>query len=372
MYSGRRAPWIETLRLESGNLQAALSWGLDNAGDKEVALRLSGALGRFWYYTGNLNEGRQWLVKAIAAGVKGEPSLALARVFYSAAKLAWVQGDFANAPSFGEESVSIAAAGTEELFLAESLTLLGYTLVSAGNHKDALPAFERSLEIERRLGAKWQIAFTLAMSSEALRLDGRTEDAGAALSEALTLFRALEDPWGRGVAYAMSSGLQGDLGDFEEMDRLLDLTEAAFNELSEEKYVQARLGIMRGYVYLRLGRTAAAAERFRDGLKFAQQLGQTAYILVALAGVAAIAAVRGDAGNAALLFSYASPLLDSGAIYVDDGAVMARATYVRSLAVVRDQLTESEFARWSREGRSISTEEAIRVAGQVLAAATPA
>jgi hypothetical protein len=121
-----------------------------------------------------------------------------------------------------------------------------------------------------------------------------------------------------------------------------------------------------------LGRTAAAAERFRDGLKFAQQLGQTAYILVALAGVAAIAAAQGDAGNAALLFSYASPLLDSGAIYVDDGAVMARATYVRSLALVRSQLTESEFASWSREGRAISTEEAIRVAGRVLTAAAPA
>ena len=62
--------WIERLQIEHDNLRAALEWTLSHptgAAD-ESALRLAGALGRFWWMAGYFGEGSRWLTRALAAG----------------------------------------------------------------------------------------------------------------------------------------------------------------------------------------------------------------------------------------------------------------------------------------------------------------
>ena len=66
LWGPQQAVWLERLELEHDNLRAALSWPLeDGPGEgtsrrKEVALRLAGALDRFWFAHGHLSEG--WAV----------------------------------------------------------------------------------------------------------------------------------------------------------------------------------------------------------------------------------------------------------------------------------------------------------------------
>ena len=62
--------WLARLDAEHDNLRAALRWTLDEdngaQGDGPAALRLAGALGRYWAHRGHLSEGRQWCAEALA------------------------------------------------------------------------------------------------------------------------------------------------------------------------------------------------------------------------------------------------------------------------------------------------------------------
>ena len=68
----RQGPWLERLEAEHGNLRAALQWALDQESG-ETAVRLAGALSRFWYIRGHLSEGRRWLEAALTGWSQKEP-----------------------------------------------------------------------------------------------------------------------------------------------------------------------------------------------------------------------------------------------------------------------------------------------------------
>src|SRR5260370_27971039 len=65
-----RGRWLEYLQQESENLRAALAW-LVQHNEQEAALRLAGALWRFWGMRGHLSEGRTPLAPALAEGRGG-------------------------------------------------------------------------------------------------------------------------------------------------------------------------------------------------------------------------------------------------------------------------------------------------------------
>ena len=62
---------LDVLEREHDNLRIALAWAGD-MGDHDTLLRLASALASFWYYRGNLNEGRRWLSQALETPANAE------------------------------------------------------------------------------------------------------------------------------------------------------------------------------------------------------------------------------------------------------------------------------------------------------------
>src|SRR5215213_6950778 len=114
--------WLERLEAENDNMRAALSWASqrDEAG---VAMRLGGALWRFWSVRGYYSEGRRWLEAALAMDGRVSPG-SRAMALAGAGSLASVQGDFDRAKEACEEGLELLAheeASEAKLKLLESL-----------------------------------------------------------------------------------------------------------------------------------------------------------------------------------------------------------------------------------------------------------
>lgn len=99
-YIGQQA-WLRRLDQDHDNLRAALGFSLD-ASDGETALRLAGALWRFWWMRGYLDEGSAWLESALRYADQAAPPTR-ARALHGAGKLTRERGEF-------EQSVELTAA----------------------------------------------------------------------------------------------------------------------------------------------------------------------------------------------------------------------------------------------------------------------
>jgi predicted ATPase len=67
--SAEREQWVHRLEKEHDNLRAVLSWSIERK-EAATAVRLGGALWRFWLLQGHLSEGRKFLEKALAMAGK--------------------------------------------------------------------------------------------------------------------------------------------------------------------------------------------------------------------------------------------------------------------------------------------------------------
>jgi len=83
--------WIARLEAERDNVRAALAWSLSEDGG-EAGLRLAGAMAWFWVMQANVNEGREWLEKALSSVREPSPA-ARAKALNGAGIMAWRQGD---------------------------------------------------------------------------------------------------------------------------------------------------------------------------------------------------------------------------------------------------------------------------------------
>jgi non-specific serine/threonine protein kinase len=102
----RQVPWLERLEREHDNFRAALSWALDRK-EAELGLRLSAALGGFWFIRGHFSEGHLWLKKTLEnSSATAEPARAKALTY--SGWLAWERGDYEQSKRFSEEALTLS------------------------------------------------------------------------------------------------------------------------------------------------------------------------------------------------------------------------------------------------------------------------
>ena len=145
--------WAERLEEEHDNMRAALSWSLEK--EPETALRLTGALARFWEMRARFLEGSAWLEAALRQSGRAEAATdaaARAKALSEAGTFAWHRGDYEYAIELHGEALELYRELGDDGGVAFAILCLGTQYLEKGDLERSAPFFEESLVTSRRIG----------------------------------------------------------------------------------------------------------------------------------------------------------------------------------------------------------------------------
>ena len=296
---GDNEAWLARLDAERENFRRALEFALE--AQPEAALRLAGALWRFWMVRGYWSEGHVALDRALEVGTSAAPDLR-AKVLARAGHLAYSEGDYSAAQNRLSECLELSRRLDDRPSVGNALNELGKVAWAQGRYDDARRQYEESLGVRRALGAAWGIAASLCNLGGVALAQGDHEAALAYLHESLDLRRELGDK--RGLAASLDNlGVAcystGDLaGAKEHLAASLDLR----RELGEPMGVATALNGL-GAVLLALGDLATARARYEEALAIQRRLGDRRGAALTLNNLGIIACERGEYATARQLYA---------------------------------------------------------------------
>jgi tetratricopeptide (TPR) repeat protein len=154
--------------------------------------------------------------------------VASAKALWGAGWLAYNQGDFADTAALGESLLGLAVLTGRPIDMRNGLTLRGMSAMAEGRYQDAVPLFERGVQICRELEPGWLLATsTLNLGAAALHA-GDLSRAERLFSEARECYRELGDQAYEARAIRQLAGglvKQGDIGQASALLRSCLLTD---------------------------------------------------------------------------------------------------------------------------------------------------
>jgi predicted ATPase/class 3 adenylate cyclase len=388
--TGQQEVWLNRLETEHDNLRAALKDSLGSE-DVETALRLGGALWRFWQVRGYWNEGRHWLDAALEASGRA-PAALRAKVMTGAGVLAQQQGDYEQAKALSDGGMTLHQELGDKEGIAVSLSTLGNVAYHRGDYTAAQQLHEESLSYGRAVRNMHSVAASLVNLAILADHQGNYDKAAALCRESLNLFREVDDM--RGSAFVLnmlgilasdqgdyaaargdieeSLGIRRELGDrrgiaaslnnlgllareqrnYAAAQALYEESLVIRRELGDKQGIAASLSNL-GLVAWRQGDRARARRLLAEGLKLRQALGDKAGIAGSLESLAMI---EPDPERAACLYGAAEGLRE---VLHHPRTPSGRSDYDRELGTLRAALGEQAFAAAWDQGRAMTLEQAI-------------
>jgi len=307
--------WLALLEREHDNVRAAQQWFLEQraVGQKHtMALRLGGALLRFWIVHGYESEGRNFLARALtssdgvtapvlAKGLNAAAHLALlqddhsqaerlckeslalyrelgerpgiAHSLHMLAAVAWQKGNLAAGRSMMEEALGLLREIDDKERMALHLPDLAFLLAQQGEYSSALALLEEGLGLSRELGNKWAILISLGMLATLLyNSRGKPETIGLLLEECLTLINEVGSKEGLGTYFGLSGLLALQQGDINKARSLLEESLVIYREAGHKPTIACYL-VLLGNVATGQGDQIAARAFYEESLSIARELG---------------------------------------------------------------------------------------------------
>ena len=312
----QHALWLERLDREHDNFRAALSWALDWK-KAQLGLRLSAALGGFWFIRGHFSEGHRWLTETLEnSSATAEPERAKALVY--SGWLAWERGDYEQSKGFSEEGLTLSRKLGDKVNTAAALYSLGVAAMLETEFERSSALLEEARSLQRALGDTIGLARTIAILGLVAMVQWDEIRAQALYEEGLPLAREAND--GLATAYALCLGAGAALGR-EDHRRVKALCEEGLELSRQMDYKHA--------LVLLLQQSAASAQAQEKPVRSARLWG-------------AIEALRESFG------ATFSPV--------------ERHFYGPYIAAARAQLDEETWERAWAEGQAMTQEEAIEYA----------
>jgi tetratricopeptide (TPR) repeat protein len=303
---------VSTLEAERGNLRAALTWSRDE-GEADWLLRLASGVWRYWWVSGDLDEGRTWLETALERDRGSNPALR-AEALEGAAGLAWAAGDLERAREHAETALPLFTAEHDHRGEQAALIVLGHVELLREQYGRARSLFERSRQLGERYGPRSCLAVAAHNLASVAYSERDLEGATQLYRQARVLFEQDRDTYG-----------------------------AALSDL----YL--------GLVAVEVGSHDDAAYRFREALPVFRQMRFPQYTSQCIGGIAAVIRAREQPQEATRLLAAASALRSRAGIAPTGPA----AFWEREQAAARSDLGEASFSTAWAEGLELRDEEAL-------------
>ncbi|HEY0607638.1 MAG TPA: tetratricopeptide repeat protein [Herpetosiphonaceae bacterium] len=292
--------WLDRLEWEHDNIRAALSW-LIKSRDSGRALRLVGAIWRFWQFRDHHSEGLRWATDVLA--LSHDPAMAAARVkvLCGAGWLAVDQADYRRAEEYFTQAGDQARRAQDRYGLGLALHGIG---VLTRDSVLSLSSAEESLAIFRSFGDDEQIAWSLRQLGGTLQFQGDDQAAVALYEESLALLRSLGHHWGVIRLMLPLAHVWIEQGEYDRAATLLDETLALCRDQGYHRLMIETLRYL-GRAALDQGSYAQAADYFEESLGLAHALEESNGVRWALAHLGQTALAQGQAAQAHALLNQA-------------------------------------------------------------------
>jgi predicted ATPase/class 3 adenylate cyclase len=355
--TGEQVPWLNRLEDEYDNLRGALSWSLERR-EGETALRLGGALWRFWYVRGHTSEGRRWLEEALSLNARGAESLR-ARALNGAGHLAWSQDDHQRAEVLREESLALSRQAGDKREIADALNGLGFVALRRGNFEAARKMHEEALLLSREIGDRWGIAHSIDLSGRAAAFQGDYAAARPRLEAALEMFREVGDRSGIAESIGIIGMAALGEGDYQAARLRFEEARKIMSSLGDRRGIGKTTTVL-GDAVFNQGDRDAARSLYVEALEDIKDQRDKWWIAWCLEGMAGVD--QNELGRAVRLFGAAAALRE------EIGAPRPpafRGYHERNLTAVRNQLGQEAFEKGWAEGGQMMLDEAIEYALEV-------
>jgi non-specific serine/threonine protein kinase len=310
--------WFTRLETDSLNLRTALEWAIDQ--DKETALRMGGALIRYWDHHSFVTEGQYWL-EAVITGSEDLSASLRAKALWGAGVLAIASGNYERAEQALSESLELAKIAGDSYVMGFALNGLGSVALHHGDLARATELHEEGLIHLREAGDDDGIAALLGNLAYGALVRGDIERAVLQAEESLDRYRKLRSVHG-------TASMLGTLG----------------RALLEQGKFDRATGVL------------------QEGVALSQQIGNVWYTTATLEGLAGVAAAQGQSERAAHLFGAVEALVEaSGATShpLRTEAEYLPAVRERRLFEIRTRLGDKAFEEAWDAGHALTTQQAV-------------
>ena len=349
--------WLDQLETEHDNLRAALRWSLNQRGD-ETALRMAGALWRFWFARGYMGEGLRWLQAASGHGATTvTPTRAGAAG--GAAILAAYLGHYQEAAHAAELSLSLCRQLDAQPGISAALNGLAFIAGMTGDHAKAQTLTAESVVIGRTLGAPMVLVQALYYQALTAWLAGNYTTAQTAIAEGVACCHTLGDTrtiasfrYGQGLVTVAQQQYEAARPLFEEAMITL-------RHLGDKRSVTMCLA---GLADVALSRqeTGRARDFIGEALQLANEVGDRWFAAYTLDGLAATATVDGQSIDATRFFAAAEAMRKAIGAATPAARQSVRTAAMRQLQA---RLPQATLATAWAEGQRLTLEQIL--AGQL-------
>jgi len=277
---------LKVLEVEHNNLRTVLRWSIDKR-ETNLAFRLVGAMGWFWFLHGNWKEARRWLNKTLALSTDSSPTLR-AKAIYRAGGLELIRGNLVGTTELVEDALNTCREVDDKEGLAWCLNLLGQArLWSDEGVNEAAHFLSESVEIFNSLENDWGLAWSLRYLGTAVVFQGDYERGIKLQKHGIHIFEEIGDMWNTAHSLFLMGNSAYRQSDFQEAISAYE-DSLVMSGLFENKVIAAHSQRGLAQLALKSDDLQHAEELFRESLEVFQKIGDdscTARTMVFLAEV---------------------------------------------------------------------------------------